>query len=340
MTLELSPKLLDFIEFPSDSADVKRRGTIVDMIGEEALVEVSDDQGVPVAFVVRPVRDLAKVAEDAPRAAESTGRSEGETYFENGVLLVQNGLIDLAREDFRKAFLIDKKFRGTLLRLINNLGERRAFDAAIVLYKMLLDVSPDYSFARDNLAVTFLNRGVMQGKDGQLLAAMEDFNRALMLNPSGPMVSTILKNLVAAYTQLGLFESNARRYERAYRWFQLALELDPSNASRQNLAVALIALSTDRAARDAPKIVERIFEEPLLMGLSVSACWTAYGATIAGSGEEAEAKRAFVEALEADPDNSVARHNLNILSEHLSHQPLAFGLVSKETESVPFAVSA
>jgi tetratricopeptide (TPR) repeat protein len=338
MSLELSPKLLDFIEFSDGTAEGKRRGTIVDMIGEEALVEVSDEQGVPSGFFVRAVHDLARVVGVAP-TPQNIPRSEGQVYFENGVLLIQNGLVDLAKEDFRRAFSIDPKFRGTLLHLVNNLGAQGAFDAAIVLYKLLLDVSPDYSFARENLAITYLNRGAVQGKEGKLIASLEDFNRALTLNPSGHTVSQILHNLVASYTQLGVVESDAMHYERAYRFFQVAFELDQSATSRQNLAVALIAMATERSGNNASRRLDQIFDQPRLMGLSLSACWTAYGATVAQAGNENEARRAFLQALDADPGNSIAKHNLEVLSMQRPNERMASGLIPREIESVPLTVA-
>ena len=51
--------LLEVIEF--SNGDTKSRGTIVEWIGEVALIEISDEHGVPIAFVELPAHELTKV---------------------------------------------------------------------------------------------------------------------------------------------------------------------------------------------------------------------------------------------------------------------------------------
>lgn len=341
MTLELSPKLLDFVEFSDGSSATKRRGTIVEWIGEEALIEISDDRGVPSAFMVCPAHELAKVRDVVIPAAKNVAPPESQSYFENGVLFLQNGLPDRAKEQFRKAFAVEPKFRGTLLHMTNDLGQKGAFETAVFLYTMLLELSPDYGPARENLAVTFLNQGVVRARDRFLPQAMERFNWALMLNPSAKTVAVIRRNIIATYTQLGVLHSDAREYQRAFQWFQMALELDPSDISRRNLAVALIAISTEKARNRDAESIEQIFKQPLLMGLGPSECWTAYGATIASLGDNAGARRAFLAALDANPGNEVARHNLEILAGQTLSEAIGFGLTSAEAEieSLPLSAS-
>jgi tetratricopeptide (TPR) repeat protein len=288
--------------------------------------------------MVRPVHDLAKVREITTSAADAVAQPEGQVYFENGVLFLQNGLVDRAKDQLRKSFSIDPRFRGTLLHLTNDLGSKRAFDTAIFLYEMLLELSPEYVPARENLAVTFLNRGVVHARNGLLPGAIDDFNRALMLNPSGNTVEVIRKNIVASYTQLGVLHSDAKEYELAFRWFQLALEIDPSELSRNNLAVSMIAVSTAQADNRAGKQIDQIFRQPILMGLGLSQCWTAYGATVAGLGDAAEAARAFRAALDSDPKNEVARHDLDALSAQGANQEISAGLICAEIK--PLSLSA
>jgi tetratricopeptide (TPR) repeat protein len=203
------------------------------------------------------------------------------------------------------------------------------------VFGLLLELSPEYSLARENLAVTFLNRGVVRAQSGLILQAINDFNLALMLNPSQRTVDAIRRNNVAAFTQLGIFHSNAKQYQLALQWFQRALELDPSDISRKNVAIGMIAVSTAKAETRTRENAGQIFRQPRLMGLSLSECLTAYGATVASLGDITEAGWAFQAALDSDPTNDIARHNLDVVSGPKPDQDIGAGLVSVEIQ--PFS---
>ena len=76
----------------------------------------------------------------------------------------------------------------------------------------------------------------------------------------------------------------------------------------------MIALSTAATKNRSAGARAEIFREPLLMGLTLSECQSAYGATLATLNETSEARVALEAALEADPLNETARHNLNVLA--------------------------
>jgi tetratricopeptide (TPR) repeat protein len=192
---------------------------------------------------------------------------------------------------------------------------------------MLLELSPDYDLARENLASTHMNRGITFARHGLFPQAMEAFLKALVLQPSPATAQAIRNNTVATYTQLGLLYSNANQYQLAFGCFQRAFELDPSEISRKNLAVAIIAVSTAASGNRGTEARAGMFREPLLMGLTLSECLTAYGATLATLGETEDARRALQAAIEADPQNGIARHNLEIVSRRESDEKIQMGFV-------------
>ena len=254
-------------------------------------------------------------------------------------MLLQNGWPEQAKEEFSKCFSLDPIFRGSLLNTTNELASKGAFEPAIVVYTMLLELIPGHELARENFAITQMNRAIGFAQHGLFPQAIETFLKALALHPSQTTTQTIRNNIVATYTQLGLLYSNMNQYQLALQCFQRAFELDPSEISRKNLGVALVAVSTAATRnRTADSRVET-FRQPLLMGLTLSECLTAYGATLATLGEIGEATRAFHAAVEADPQNRIARHNLEILSVQESPEGIQTGLVPLQTrslEAVPF----
>jgi hypothetical protein len=67
------------------------------------------------------------------------------------------------------------------------------------------------------------------------------------------------------------------------------------------------------------------------MGLRLSECLTAYGATPATLGEIEDARPALQEAVEADPQNRIAQPNIEVLSAG-SSEGIQTGLIPIENQ--------
>jgi tetratricopeptide (TPR) repeat protein len=318
MRLELNPNLLDVVEFEDSSLGtaVKRTGTIVETFGvppQAVLIELADSQGVPESFVTKKVEDIQKVWE-AKRATEQTAPREAQHYFENGFLYLQNGVFGRAKEQFAKAFSLDLNLRASLLESTNDLARKGKHDAAIRVYSLLLELQPEYELARENLAATYVDRGVKRGRAGLLDQAIDDFKIALMLRPRRPeSVAVIQRNLAAAYTRLAVQHSDMKLYSEAVSYFVLAFELWPSDPTQGNLAIALIAASVQSTESGSQVPGEDFFRQATQMGLTLSQCLNAYGATLAHHGRIPEAVRALEKAVHVDPKNEMAKKNLETL---------------------------
>jgi tetratricopeptide (TPR) repeat protein len=337
MEVEINPKLLDIVEVNDSGtgAEGKAQGTIVGSLGgprETLLVEVADDLGVPLAFVSRPAHELKRVWDVSSSEIPESRIPEAQQLFETGILYLQNGLIPLAKEHLGKAFLLDRDLARDLLNKTHSLAESGALETAIFVYEMLLELLPDYGLARDNLAISFLNRGIAFARQGFFRKAIEDFNRTLMLRPSDSIIEAVRKNTAAAYGNLGILCTDAKQYSEALRFLQWALELDPSETVQKNLGLTLIALSTIRIQDAEPPTREEIFRQPLMMGLTLSECLNAYGATLASVGKFSEARRALEDAIKASTQNETAKKNLEILSAREANQVFAVGLVPFEIQ--------
>ena len=337
MTIRINPKLLDVVQIKDSPFKIgeTQHGTIIELLGgspEAVLIEVLDDQGVPRAIVRRTVDEIEPVSAKREISEPESKLSEAQLCFESGILLLQNGWHEQAKEQFSKSFSLDPKYRGGLLNTTNELAAKGAFEPAILVYTILLEISPDYKLARENFAIVLMNRAIVLAQHGLFSQAMEGYRKALALNPSVATRRRIRENMVATYTQLGLFYSHANQYELASECFQKAFELDQSEVSRKNLGVAMIAVFTAGSGNRAAELRAEMFREPLLMGLTLSECLTAYGATLATLGDVSEARRALREALEADPQNSIAGHNLEVLSDQESSEGIRTGLVSIQSQ--------
>ena len=344
MNLELSPKLLDVVEFTDSSlgSHAKRTGTVVETLGESptfVLIEVTDSQGLPESFHTKKIDDIDKVweAKPAPKQPDEGGAQQ---YFESGFLYLQNGLVARAKEQFARAFSLQLKLRASLLEATNVLARKGRLDAAIRVYALLLELQPEYEIARENLAAAYVERGVRSGRAGLLDQAIDDFKSALMLRPKREeSVQLIRRNLVAGYTHVAVRHSDMKLYSEAVGFFVLAFELEPSDLTQRNLAIALIAASTPQIEAGSQVPGQDFFKRPIQMGLTLSECLNVYGATLARHGRIPEALSVLEKAVQADSTNQIARKNLETLLHEQPAGDLSLGLASLETREMHLAES-
>ena len=142
---------------------------------------------------------------------------------------MQNALVDEARGYFSRAFALDSRLAGALLNSANQLGEKGALDAAMVVYALIMELQPGYEIARENLARAHLNRGVATARIGALDKAILDFDKAMRLRPSPETVNLAKKNIAAAYTKLGIDHVAKKRcisFSLHFDWIPL-IKLQP-----------------------------------------------------------------------------------------------------------------
>jgi tetratricopeptide (TPR) repeat protein len=316
MPSDLNPKLLDVVSFsPSkrDSPLGSLTGTVVEAYASGAmLVEVSDENGVGKDFVTVPSDRARVVWRSQQTATQQDSPSVSLKLFEEGMLLLQNGLPSEAKDKFAKSFNLDPDRARGLLNSTLQLVAGGAFDAAIVVLRLIAELQPKYDLARLNLAITHLNRGVHYAKRGALDKAVEDFTSALLIATSPEVVNIARRNLAAAHTQIALRHIEIQRFDEALQLFLVAFQLEPSRDTRKNFALALVSRSA--AQGEVRTVNEETFRQPMLMGLTLSECLNAYGVTLARLGEIARGKELLARAINIDPRNELARKNLNILS--------------------------
>jgi tetratricopeptide (TPR) repeat protein len=154
--LEINPKLFDMVSFETSRGGATRvlTGTLVELLGPDSgLVEISNESGIATEFLSIPLRDMNVVWSNT--ISPVVEHENGENYFQEALLLLQNGILPLAKDTFRKAFAIQPNLAGTLTNLTNDLASKRSFDSALMLYQIIMELQPNYKLARENLARTY-----------------------------------------------------------------------------------------------------------------------------------------------------------------------------------------
>lgn len=343
MTATQKPKLLDVVRFKTPTSEPSamfRTGTIVEMLGpESALVETSDESGVLRELVPVLMSDLETVWSGTESKTPYKNQDTAKSYFEEGLLLLQNGLRG-AQEKFAKAFQLQPRLAGTLLNLTNTFAQRGEYDNALFLYLLIADLRPDYGLARENLAITHLNRGVDYARSGALERAISDFTAALAFASSESVAKLCRSNLAAFHTKMGLDHVRIRGFSEAIQFFLAALYVYPSPTTRRNYALGRVSwvASKEEKSYDVPP--RDAFKEPMLMGLTYSECLNAYGSTLASLGRQSEGTKIIEHAIEEDPSNELASDNLRILSRQQLGEvvsPAMWGLLAVETQRAEYA---
>jgi len=316
MASDLNPKLLDVVSFSSSESDSplgQLAGTVVEVYASGAvLVEVSDESGVGRDFVAVP-GDAARVIWRSQRTApQNESQGNAQQLFEEGMLLLQNGLLANAREKFAKSFELDPNRARGLLNSTLPLVADGAFDMAIGILTLIAELQPTYGLARENLGIAYLNRGVHQAKRRALDKAVEDFTSALLIGLSPDVVKLARRNLAAAHTQIALRHIEIQRFDEALQLFLVAFQLEPSPDTRRNFALALVSRSA--AKSEGRALNEETFRQPMLMGLTLSECLNAHGVTLVRLGEVTLGQEFLVRAITIDPGNELAEKNLKLLS--------------------------
>ena len=211
---------------------------------------------------------------------------------------------------------------------LGRLRQRRALRDSCRLHRRV------FGLVNQLAAHPLVQRGIRFGRSSLLHEAIEDFNYALMLRPTDDAVYLVRKNLVAAYTQLGVWHSDIKQYSEALNYFIFAFDLDPSDLTQRNVAIALVASSTAKTELDSPLPPADFFRQATPMGLSLSESLNCYGATLARHGRIPEARRALRAAVEADPRNDMARSNFETISTQDIPSNLTLGLIPLEPQEL------
>ena len=137
----------------------------------------------------------------------------------------------LRRSEKEKAYELINEDKGITAEILINegtsLGIIKEYDLSISCFELAGKFAEDEGIkkeARENLAVTYNNRGVAYHELKQYERAIEDFSKAIELNP----------NLADGYYNRGFTYHELKQYERAIEDYNKAIELNPKYAVAYN----------------------------------------------------------------------------------------------------------
>ncbi len=208
--------------------------------------------------------------------------------FENlGGVLLKDGRVDQAAEQFQRALEIDRDDVGALNELGAAMLRQGRVDQAVMQFRRALEIAPDSAESHINLGAVFLQR--LQAQE-----AAAQFQEALKFEPGNALAH---ENLAAAFRQEG-------RGDEAVAQLRMAAEIAPGDAeTHDRLGSAL--MQEHRVDQAVPQF-ERAVE---INGAYADAHFNLAGALmVEGKGDEAIAH--LRRALEIEPGFAEAHNNL------------------------------
>jgi len=296
---------------------------------EDASAELLPVELPPLDRFDAPVHEqLERVHAEVTRLRDELApdRRLAEAYGALGMHLHAYSLLDAALPAYRNARRLDATddrwpcYLGALQQRRNDL------EAADARYTECVERRPDYLAGWVRLGQVRLERGTTE-------PARTAFARALALDPG----------CAAAMVGLGMIEARAKRFESARGWFEDALERAPEADNVQfHLAMTQRALGdVESAARhmEARGEVKAGVSDPLLDVLGELAggvrSLTDRGQRLGRAGRFDEAAAVLQQAIEADPEDAVARLYLGIVRTRQGRLDDALTCFGRVTELTP-----
>ena len=152
-----------------------------------------------------------KLSEDA---LKQRIRTETALYLFKGIAYLNEGMLDEAITEFKKAIRINPKYADAHNNLGNTYLNKGMLDEAIAEFKKALEIDPKYADARCILGVAYANKGMLD-------EAITEYKKAMEINPNLAMAHM---NLALAYYYKGEYSLATKHRDRL---MELGYEVDP-----------------------------------------------------------------------------------------------------------------
>jgi tetratricopeptide (TPR) repeat protein len=221
-------------------------------------------------------------------------------YRNRGRLYEDMGENDKAISDFNQAIRLDPNYVRAYIGRGVTYYNKKAYDKAIADYTQAIRLDPDSALAYNNRAITYYNK-----KDYD--RAIADYEKAARLDPK------YTEDLAVGYNNRGNAYWGKKDYDKAIADYTQAIRLNPNEAVyTENLALAYNNRGNayydkkdyDRAIAD--------YTQAINQGPSASR-YNRRGNAYWGKKDYARARADYEQALRLDPNNAIARSNLEKL---------------------------
>jgi tetratricopeptide (TPR) repeat protein len=301
---------LDIVELTEDLLEfgLRRgmRGTVVEVLDnpEEAyLLEFSDESGVTskLAYGVKPeqIQNIDLIAK--------------EFYVEGMALLQEGNHIEAARK-FRQAVnLIPSYIKGLHESFRQSLVPHEDWSRMIVAMQFVSRIDPNYEFAKNNLAIAFLNYGVQKANNGNYEVALSLFECALRVESSSDIMQLVRENISTSHTVLGTQAYENFDFPLAMKHLETAYTFNSNERTRHDIGVIYFRVADFYVKKGDFAKAKTFYQWALDTGLMLAEVLNNYGCALAESGNTDEAVIVLESAQALSPDDEVINFNLSKL---------------------------
>ena len=228
--------------------------------------------------------------------------------------------------------------RGAILNsILRSFDTIHDWGARIHALRVLYHLDPEYTYGRNNLAITYLNYGVEKAKEGDTEQAMTLFSYAITLDVTADVASKVRENYAGVLTTLGIEAHKKNDYESAVAAMRLARMVFPAEETRHNLGLGYAYLALSYMDRGQYEAAIPVFEEAEETGLNLPELLNDYALALVFENREGEAKLALRRALDLSPDNYVIKENIARLSRNDSRDTLVLEVLKAQYIPIPTA---
>jgi len=203
-----------------------------------------------------------------------------EAHYNLGNALLQNGNVDEAIEQYRKALQIAPHSADVYNNFGNALIKHGNVDEAMICYREALQINPDYAKAYVNLGGAWLRKGSAD-------EAMVQYQKALQVNPGN----------TKAHIELGNVLLKKGGGSDAMTHYQKALQTNPDSAEALNNLAWVLATAPQASLRNGRKAVALAQHADHLAGGRNPVILRTLAAAYAENGQFGEAQQTAQTAL-------------------------------------------
>jgi len=168
-------------------------------------------------------------------------------HFNFGLVLEEQGNIDLAKTEYEHAIRIDPDYGDAHTNLGIIFASRGNLEQARTEFEHEIRINPNHIEAHYNLGNVFLAQG-------SLTQAAAEYERAIGIKPSHTRSS--LEAHTNAHINLGTVLTQQGRPSKAVAYYEKALEISPNNTNAMNNLALLLATHPHDSLRNKARAIE------------------------------------------------------------------------------------
>ncbi|HEX8845715.1 MAG TPA: tetratricopeptide repeat protein [Pyrinomonadaceae bacterium] len=301
---------LDIVELTEDLPEYGllkgAKGTVVEVFDkpEEAyMIEFLEDLG-----ATSKIADWVK-----PSQIKNIDTIAREIYTRGMAHLQQGNYIEAAREIRQAAELIPSYVRGLHESFGQTLAPIEDWPRLIAAMHFVRLIDPNYEFAKNNLAIAYLNYGVQEANKGNYEDSIQLFQSALRIESPSDVESIIKENIATSHTVLGIQSYKKGDFPLTVKHLEAAYTFNPNERTRHDLGVAYFHMAMLCVSKGDLQRAITYYQWAEDAGLMLPEVLNNHACALADNGEVEEAILRLESAQALAPKDESIRSNLSKL---------------------------